>query len=436
MLNENIMKKIFAHIKTTIFLLLGLVILVVTGCTPLYREVIPTIQAEPVYDQLYHYYAEVCAVSQIRAKFTEHGGSPGHAVMYLKGACRDTEAEYPTIEMCDAGAVDLSDPDTGVGISVNKYLGNVNWIAIPGKRLFYRGNLEDDQLLDEAHVRETVLHAVDEVGIFDGVKGRDYYEQHIPENEEQDDFIYRIARDTLGTDFALNFGRTIFCSRVPVTRGMMEKVVDYLNERNRQYASGEEDYQWSGLYDNCSHVLRNALAAAGVWSPKWIQTYMLRQLFNLSVPANETINLAHLTTNYPIEDFYKIYRDDLKRKTLLEENWLPTQHGTLFQTISVHKKNDLYDTGLRLMVVQWPLLKPKTRKVKAISDEPRYTTDLRANLSYFKERYEKILKKRPDEWDDVAGKNGYIRARKVYYEYIEQQLQNVNEKLLVFDQVD
>ena len=118
---------------------------------------IPTIQAEPVYDQLYPYYVEVCAVSQIRAKFAEHGGSPGHAVMYLKGACRDTEAEYPTIEVCDAGAVDLSDPETGVGISVNKYLGNVNWIAIPGKSLFYRGNLEEDQLLDEAHVRATVL---------------------------------------------------------------------------------------------------------------------------------------------------------------------------------------------------------------------------------------------------------------------------------------
>ena len=62
-----------------------------------------------------------------------------------------------------------------------------------------------------------------------------------------------------------------------------------------------------------------------------------------------------------------------------------------------------------------PLLKPKTRKIKAISDEPRFTTDLRANLSTFKERYEKILKERPVDWNDVAGKNGYIRTRKVYY---------------------
>ena len=163
---------------------------------------------------------------------------------------------------------------------------------------------------------------------------------------------------------------------------------------------------------------------------------MLRQLFNMSVPANETFNLAHLITKYAIENFYKIYRDEVKRKALLEENWLPTQHGALFQTISVHKKNDLYDTGLRLMVVQFPLLKPKTRKIEAISDKPRYTTDLRANLSYFKERYQEILKERPDDWDDVMGKNGYIRARKVYYQYIEGQLQDVNEKLQLLGQVD
>ena len=112
--------------------------------------------------------------------------------------------------------------------------------------------------------------------------------------KSEDDLIYRIAKDTLGTDFALNFGRTVFCARVPVTRGMMEKIVDYLNEQNRKYARERKIIRWSGLYDNCSHVLHNSLAAAGVWSPKRIQTYMLRQIFNLSVPANETINLAHL----------------------------------------------------------------------------------------------------------------------------------------------
>jgi hypothetical protein len=435
MVKENIREKGHSLIRSTVLALLGLVILLATGCTPLYREVIPTIQAEPIYDQLYPYYVETCAVSQIRPKFAQHGGGGGHAVMYLKGACRDTQAEYPTIEVCDAGTVDLSDPETGVGISVNKLFGNVNWIAVPGKRLFYRGNLEEDQLLDEAHARATIK-VVEDLKLFKGVETREYYEESVPEDESEDEFIYRVASDTLGTDFAINFGRTIFCSRLPVTRGMMEKIVENLNEQNRKYVSGETEYKWSGYYNNCSHVLHNSLAAAGVWSSKSVQSYVLKQFFNLSIPANETINLAHLSTNYPIEDFYKIYRDDVKRKTLLEENWLPTQHGALFQTIRVHQNNDLYDTGVSIMVVQWPLFKQKSRKIRAIFDDPRYTTDLRANLSSFKERYEGILEEQPDDWDDVAGKNAYKRARKIYYEYIEEQLHDVNEKLLLLDQVD
>jgi hypothetical protein len=87
------------------------------------------------------------------------------------------------------------------------------------------------------------------------------------------------------------------------------------------------------------------------------------------------------------------------------------------------------------MVVQWPLLKQKSRKIKAIFEDPRYTTDLKANLSSFEERYEEILEERPDDWDNVAGKNAYKKARKVYYEYIEQQLQDVNEKLSLLGQM-
>ena len=433
MVKKNLSEKIYSPIRATTLVLLGMLILLSTGCAPLHREVIPTIQVEPVYDQLYPYYVEVCAVSQIRAKFAEYGGSGGHAVMYLKGVCRDRQTEYPTIEVCDAGTANLSDPETGVGISVNKLFGNVNWIAVPDKRLFYRGNLEEDQLLDEAHARATIK-IVEDLELFKGVETREYYKESVPEDESEDEFISRVARDTLGTDFAINFGRTIFCSRLPVTRGMMEKIVENLNEQNRKYVSGETEYKWSGYYDNCSHVIHNSLAAAGVWSSKSVRSYMLKQFFNLSIPANETINLAHLTTKYPIEDFYKIYRDDVKRKTLLEENWLPTQHGALLQTIGVHQNNELYDTGVRILVLQPPVLRTMRRKFFTIFDDPRYTTDLRANLFSFKERYEEIIKDRPDGWDDVAGKNNYIKARKVYYEYIAQHLEEVNEKLMQLGQ--
>jgi len=40
---------------------------------------------DPVYDQLFPYYVELCATSQFRSKLKGEGGVAGHAVMYIKG---------------------------------------------------------------------------------------------------------------------------------------------------------------------------------------------------------------------------------------------------------------------------------------------------------------------------------------------------------------
>ena len=43
------------------------------GCAPELEEPLPPQQAERVYDELYPYYVELCAVSQIHPKFASHG---------------------------------------------------------------------------------------------------------------------------------------------------------------------------------------------------------------------------------------------------------------------------------------------------------------------------------------------------------------------------
>ena len=350
------------------------------ACAPLHDEILPTIQPEPVYDRLYPYYVEICAVSQIRANFAEHGGSPGHAVMFLKGVCRDPDASFPTIKICAPESVDLDDPEAGVGISVNKLFKNVNWMAIPGKRLFFHGNLDADQLLDKKSAL-AALEAADDAGIFDGIEIHDTYKP--PEDDEQAQ-IFLAAKETLGTDFALSFGRTIFCARLPVTVGMLEDIVAYLNDLNQEYALGEADYNWSGYHDNCSHVLHNSLAAAGVWPEQSVRVTKFRQLFNLSIPANEFADLAILSNSYPLQDFDRLYRNRSMRKSLLEKNWLPVRHGALMKIIPVHANNELYDTRLRIFVLEGPLLKRKTGKVDGLFRQPR-NTHVEANLLYFKQ---------------------------------------------------
>ena len=100
----------------------------------------------------------------------------------------------------------------------------------------------------------------------------------------------------------------------------------------------------------------------------------------------------------------------------------------MLKLIGVHQNNELYDTRMRIFVLEPPLLKPKSRRVTAMFGEDRYT-QIEANLLYYKQRYEAILHKRPKDWDQAPWWSSYMKARKKYYEYIEDQLRDVNEKL-------
>jgi hypothetical protein len=384
---------------------------------------LPPVGLDPRYDALFPYYVELCAVSQIRAHFAPHGGSPGHAAMYVKGACRDPSTEFPTLKVCGP-QVDLTDPESGSGVSVNKVLRNVNWIATPGKRLFYYGNLEPHEVLNKENGL-AAIYAAEAAGVFEGVDIHGVYKPPPGDREAQ---LYLAAAETLGTDFALNFGRTVFCSRLPLERQQLEDVIEYLNDLNRDYALGGYDYDWSGYNDNCSHTLHNSLAAAGVWPHKSISSYRLGQLANLSVPANEFAELALLTTSFPIDDFERILADPVLRRTLARRSWLPVRHGAMLKVIPVHQKNELYETDVAIFMLKNPFRRGKSRTVGDLLDEPR-NTELETNLLHFQQLYRRILSERPSDWQAVSADSADHRARAHYYRHIEAQLEDVTEKL-------
>lgn len=401
-------------------LLIGLV-----ACTTVQieEEEIPDVRADARYDLLFPYYVELCAVSQIRSNFAPHGGSPGHAAMYIKGACRDPSTDFPTLRVCGP-EVDLTDPESGTGVSVNKVLRNVNWLAVPGKRLFFFGDLEPDELLD-ADSGIAALVAADESGVFDGI---DIHPRYWTPPDDEDAQLYFAAAETLGTDFALNFGRTLFCARLPLDRPQLVDVIQYLNDLNRDYALGGQDYDWSGYNDNCAHTLHNSLAAAGVWKHKSVASYRLGQLANLSVPANEFAELALLSMDFPLEDFDRVLGDPVLRRTLTRRDWLPVRHGAMIEVIPVHQHNELYETDAAIFMLTNPLRRSKERRVNALVDDPR-NTDLEANLRHFQVLYREILAGRPPGFEVQPDDDAKTRARAHYYDYVEAQLAEVNEML-------
>src|SRR5215468_8799875 len=371
---------------------------------------------DPAYDKLFPYYVELCATSQFRSKRKGEGGIAGHAVMYIKGACKDERAPFPQLRRCRVAATELDDPEHGAGISVGRWFRNVNWVAVPGYELFYKGNLKSGERLTQAHFDAAVHDAIDK-GVYKGVEF--HASPSVGAGAGLEEFI---AQEGIGTDLALQFARSVFCARVPITRPMLDEIIAFLNDKNREYAEGDADYNWSVWADNCAHTLRNALAAANIWSPLSVQAVKFRQIFNLAVPANEFVNLAELGTEGNVNDYRQIQRDRPERDALYEFHWLPTRQGALLKTLPVHEPNDLYDTTFRLFTLQSPFRMGKTQRAIDLLSDGRFVS-LDANLRYFRDKYGALLAGYDQRRDRLASLRGtpYRRVERLFFEYIRTQ---------------
>jgi hypothetical protein len=378
-------------------------------------------EPDPRYEALVPHYVELCAVSQYRSEELV-GGSPGHATLYLKGACRDREAPYPRLRRCAEGVTDPADPEHGAGISVNRWFRTANWIAVDGRARFY-GDLAPDEVVTMERLREAARQAVDE-GVFRGVELWPW-----PEQTPDSDLVDFATLRSAGTDFALLYARAALCGRLPITAEMLDEIIHFLNDRNRDYVTGAAEFEWSGYFDNCVHTLRNALAAASVWEPISVRLTKLLQIFHLAIPANEALELAALGTLGPLESYPSLFRNDPMRNALLEFGWLPTRHGALLVSLPVHPHNEVFDTRPRILALQGPIRRHKTQRLVKLLDDPRYT-DLDANLRHFEERYRDILARR-EEQDLLAAVRGdrYRRVRRRYFAVIENALADVRAML-------
>ena len=369
------------------------------------------------YEELVPYYVELCAVSQYRFEALV-GGSPGHATMYLKGACRDREAPYPRLRRCAEGVTDPADPEHGAGISVKRWFRTTNRIAVD-RRARSHSDLAPDEVATMERLRRAAREAVDE-GVFRGVELWPWPEQ-TPDSDMVDFATLRSA----GTDFALLYARAALCGRLPITSEMLDEVVHFLNDRNRDYVTGVADSLWSGYLDICVHTLRNALAAASVWEPVSVRRTRLLQTFHLAIPANEALNPAARGTLGPIESYPAIFGNDAMRDAMLDLGWLPTRHGVQLVSLPVHPHNEVFDTRPRILALQGPIRRYQTRRLVKLLDDPRFT-DLDANLRHFEDRYRHILARR-EEQDLLATVRGdrYRRVRRRYFAVTEQALADV-----------
>lgn len=401
-------------------------------------------EPQRLYNTLFPYYAEICAVTQMRGKGKKPGGTGGHATMFVNGAELDSAAGYPRLKLVAEGA-DLSGPDSGVGVSVNKVFSNANWVAVPGRSMFFGGELGRGEKLDAARYDAVVAKTL-AAGWFEGIA---MHPEELKDKPEAMTALEYVIRKSIGTDFALNFARDANCARIPVEREQMAKIIEHMNGYNDR--AREKGYKWNLLTNNCSHVLHNALAAAGVWHAKKIRGSRKRdvaldvlsaakgllsgRMSDFSFPANNFVRTHEAGNEKPIDDVLTAFRDGDTRRTV-REGWSSTDAGALVvkYPMAGAGENELFEQGKDPFIFSIPVVWDKKGKYNDLTREPDAgESDLGSNLARYRQRYADILaEKKP------AGRYAFLDGRErrdfpafhaQYYELAEKRLAQTDELL-------
>ena len=400
-------------------------------------------RAQRIYDAIFPYYAEVCVLTQYQKKGATPGGWGGHASLFLHGAAIDPSLGYQRLRLV-ADPAELSGSDTGTGVSVNQILQNVNWVAIPGRDQFFRGGLAPEQMLDPTFY-EAAVHRATRAGWFAGVKIKEHVMRRRPAAMTVGEFI---VRNSIGTDFALNFARTAYCARLPMSRAAIGKVVAYLNEVNER--AQESGYTWNAYTNNCSHVVHNALAAADLWDAKQTRGpgpinvvkdilsvakgLALGRMTDFSFPANNFVRAFEAGNERPIDGPIAAFKNHDVVRTL-NDGWISTGPGALIVTYPMHDaaRNQMFASGRDPFLFSVPRLWDKQDTFKMLTRSASTSlTDVGANLAQFRDRYAKILSSRRNMNDDLASVDGdedeqaFRSFHDRFYQFIAEQLRRTN----------
>ncbi|MBU6448411.1 MAG: hypothetical protein KGQ26_02180 [Rhodospirillales bacterium] len=371
----------------------------------------------PSYDDIFPYYAELCALSELRKKpgfgVPLRSGMGGHLLLYLNGVrVRRDGNGYPALELCPATEAS----GQGAAISVNSHYRNANWVAFEGRDFVFHGALPFGAPLTRDVYEETQRQAQAQ-GLLEGIEFHEHFLQNKPAGMSLEQCKYEIS---VATDYASCFGRDAYRVRVPLSTAQMAAIADYLNALNEPYRTGQKIYHWRLFNDNCVHVAHNALAAAGVWAPWPTGQFFMRAAFKFPVPKNTVVDLAARANDLKLEDPEALFQDPAVREALLARGSLPTGPGALTSLAPAVRDNEIYDTlKLRLIFYDNPFWGPYRFRFRKMFAEPRYTK-LDANLRYFAGRYARATAARPHGGQASAAflqcYENHIAAQKTFLE--------------------
>ena len=359
------------------------------GCA-LARFDVPGAADEGAYAAAHPYYAEFCALSQIKKKVgfgaDIRGEIGGHSVFYLNGACLVPGEGYPVLEVCV--------PTDGVGLSMNEHFSNAKWVATPGRDFFFTGGLSAGEVLTRARYGAVQAEAK-RLDIYQGIRFRPFVFEAMPQGWAARDWMYEMSA---ATDYAVGMGRGRDCARVPVTRAQMGRMVAFLNRENAPYRAGTREFSWSIFNDNCIHLAHNALAAAGLWDAWRTERFLPIAILDFPVPKNEFVNIMRWTNDSWLADPGAVYRDLPARGELLADGRLPGFPGTLAEARGPQMPNEVYDIDLKMIFYDEPTFGFYQGWFDHIFAEARYTDEAANRAAFAGLAQQALAQRRPLDW--------------------------------------
>ena len=347
------------------------------------------------YEDHFPTYYEYCTGTRWKLKSGEVGGSPGHSFNYIHGLCKDYTSDYPQVIPCSEVSKELKEqyPHNGVGISLDKNFSNVTWVAIPGRDLTIFGESERSPITLENI--ETAIKRVTDLKVFHDVRMKPEKFQNLEFNSPE--YLETTARETIGTDYAVNWARTLHCVRIPFPSSRLKKLSDYLNQANLQYRTGP-GYQWDKVKNNCTHLAINMGNTLGINKAISTDQDGIKQLFNLALPANTFMMYADLAV------LNKLKKRKL-RKLVEEKGFSPLQLGSLLMKYEAYADGEYFDTkDLTVLTL------PRVKKPHRLLDNPKKyerfineeTTELKNNAEAWLTKYQQLFEKLASNEKDLT----------------------------------
>ncbi len=219
------------------------------------------------------------------------------------------------------------------------------------------------------------------------------------------------ALTTIGTDFAVNLGRELRCVRIPVTPKAVAAAAKFLNSKNNRYYLTGEKYEWSSLSNNCAHLSLNTTHAMGMNGSEKTDQMILKQVFDISIPANTYLNYADRAVLNEVSN-----RELSNSHSLKTFGYHPAQVGSLMLKYDAYPESAMFRTDDLTA-----LTAPRKNVLKMFATTNSYDKHLVANgnenmlllenAKTWAKKYRSLLKKLPPEENN-------LRLRK----YLEAQL--------------